>query len=145
MNIFIDADGCPVVSLSVKIAENYGIEAFIVKNYAHEIESDYATVITVDKSLDSADYYIANHIKPYDIVISQDYGLAAMVLSRGGKCITQNGLVISDANIGKLLGGRHMNRIIRKGGGRGSRFKKRSPENDRAFEASLKNLIDSNF
>jgi hypothetical protein len=142
MNIFIDADGCPVVSLSVKIAENHGIDAFIVKNYAHEIESSYATVITVDKSLDSADYYIANHIKPGDIVVTQDYGLAAMVLSRGGKCITQNGLVISDVNIGKLLDSRHMNRIIRKGGGRGSRFKKRSPENDRAFEASLKKMLD---
>ncbi|MBK5251722.1 MAG: DUF188 domain-containing protein [Peptostreptococcaceae bacterium] len=145
MSIFIDADGCPVVSLSVKMAALRGMDAFIVKNYSHEIENAYATVITVDKSLDSADYYIANHIKLGDIVVTQDYGLAAMVLSRGGKCITQNGLVISDVNIGRLLGSRHMNHIIRKGGGRGSRFKKRSPENDRAFEASLKELLDSNF
>ncbi|HKL11868.1 MAG TPA: DUF188 domain-containing protein [Clostridia bacterium] len=144
MNLFIDADGCPVVSLSVDIAARHGIGVFIVKNYAHEIESDYATVVTVDKSMDSADYYIANHISPGDIAVTQDYGLAAMVLSRGAKCITQNGLVISNANIGNLLDRRHMNRIIRKRGGRGSRFKKRNPENDRVFEENLKKLIDSN-
>ncbi len=144
MKLFIDADGCPVVSLSVDIAARHGIGVFIVKNYAHEIESDYATVVTVDKSLDSADYYIANHISPGDIAVTQDYGLAAMVLSRGAKCITQNGLVISDANIGSLLDRRHMNRIIRKRGGRGTRFKKRNPENDRVFEASLERLMDAN-
>src|SRR6056297_4047119 len=143
MNLFIDADGCPVVSLSVDIAARHGIGVLIVKNYAHEIESDYATVVTVDKSMDSADYYIANHISPGDIAVSQDYGLAAMVLARGAKCITQNGLVISDANIGKLLDRRHMNRLIRKKGGRGSRFKKRNPESDKAFEANLEKLIDS--
>ncbi len=141
MNIFIDADGCPVVSLCVDIAKRHGRGVVIVKNYAHEIENDYATIVTVDKSADSADYYIANHINPADIVVTQDYGLAAMVLSRKARCITQNGLVISSANIGKLLDSRHMNRIIRKRGGRGSRFKKRNPENDRVFEENLKKLL----
>jgi len=144
MKIFIDADGCPVVSQSVKIAARHKLSAIIVKNYAHEIESDYASVITVDKSLDSADYYIANHLEQGDIVVTQDYGLAAMVLSRGGKSISQNGLIISDANIGRLLDRRHANQVIRKKGGRGTRFKKRSPENDRAFETSLEMLINSN-
>lgn len=141
MKLFIDADGCPVVSLSVEIARAHGIKAVIVKNYAHEIESDWADVVTVDKSSDSADYYIANHLRPGDIVITQDYGLAAMVLSRGAWCLTQNGLEVTDANIGRLLDNRHLNRLIRKRGGRGTRFKKRTPEADRAFAAALEGLL----
>lgn len=141
MKLFIDADGCPVVSISVEIAKRHGIEAFIVKNYAHEIESDYASVITVDKSLDSADYFIANHLERGDVVVTQDYGLAAMVLSRSAFCITQNSLVISDENIGRLLDNRYMNRLIRKRGGRGTHFKKRSPEDNVRFQNALDKLI----
>ena len=92
MNIFVDADGCPVVDIAVKVAKEKNIYIVVVKNYAVNIDDDYAEIVTVDISRDSADYYIANRISDGDILISQDYGLAAMCLSKGAICINQNGL-----------------------------------------------------
>lgn len=142
MKVIIDADGCPVVKNAVKISKEKKIEVLIVKNYAHEIEDDYATIITVDVSNDSADYYIANHANKGDIVITQDYGLAAMAISKGSVCINQNGLVISNKNIDSLLSRRHINREARKKDRKYTKFKKRTEEDDLRFENNFNNLIE---
>ncbi len=143
MKVIIDADGSPVVKSAVEISKANDIEVLIVKNYAHEIEDDYATVVTVDVTSDSADYYIANHTSKGDIVITQDYGLAAMAISKGAICINQNGLVISGENIDGLLGRRHVNREARMKDGKFSKFKKRSKQDDLKFKESFKSLIES--
>ena len=142
MKVIIDADGSPVVKSAVEISKAHEIEVLIVKNYAHEIEDDYATVVTVDITSDSADYYIVNHASKGDIVITQDYGLAAMALSKGAICINQNGLIISNDNIDSLLARRHVNREARMRDGKFSKFKKRSKEDDLKFEESFKALIE---
>lgn len=143
MKVIIDADGCPVVKNAVRISKENEIEVLIVKNYAHKIEDDYATIVTVDISSDSADYYIANHASKGDIVITQDYGLAAMAISKGAICINQNGLVISNTNIDILLDRRHINMEARKKDRRYTKFKKRTDEDDLKFEESFKKLIKS--
>ncbi len=143
MKIIIDADGCPVVKNAVKISKTNEIEVLIVKNYAHQIEDDYATIVTVDVSSDSADYYIANHTSRGDIVITQDYGLAAMAISKGAVCINQNGLVISNRNIDSLLSRRHINREARRKDGKYTKFKKRTDEDDLKFEEGFKRLIEN--
>ncbi|MBU5310510.1 DUF188 domain-containing protein, partial [Tissierella carlieri] len=91
MKIYVDADGCPVVDIAVGVAKEYKLEIIVVKNYAHEIADLYVTVVSVDISRDSADFYIINRIEKGDIVITQDYGLAAMCLSKKAICINQNG------------------------------------------------------
>lgn len=141
MKIIIDADGCPVVKSAVAIAKENDIEVLIVKNYAHKIEDDYATIVTVDISSDSADYYIVNHTNKQDIVISQDYGLAAMAISKGAICINQNGLVISNSNIDSLLARRHINREARRKDGKYTKFKKRNDGDNIKFEESFKRLV----
>jgi len=141
MKIIIDADGCPVVNLTIKIAKEYRIEVIVVKNYAHEIYDDYATIITVDLSPDSADYYIANITKENDIVVTQDYGLAAMVLAKLGICINQNGLIISKDNIDELLRRRHLNSELRRKHKYYTKAKKRESHNDAEFEKNLRALI----
>lgn len=143
MKVIIDADGSPVVKNAVKISKQLGVEVLIVKNYAHQIEDDYATIVTVDVSSDSADYYIANHTNKDDIVITQDYGLAAMAISKGAICINQNGLVISDRNIDNLLSRRHINREARRKDGKFTKFKKRKPEDDLKFEESFRLLLEN--
>ena len=85
MRIFIDADGCPVVNETIRLAQKLNIPVTVVKNYAHELQSEYAEIVTVDISRDAADFYIANHLKHEDVLITQDYGLAALALSK--KCI----------------------------------------------------------
>ncbi len=142
MKIVVDADGCPVVKQSIELAKEFGLEALVVKNYAHVIEDDYATIVTVDISSDSADYYIVNNVSKGDIVVTQDYGLAAMALSRGVICINQNGLVISDRNIDTLLDRRHINREARRKDGKYTKFKKRKFEDDESFVKSLRKLIE---
>lgn len=141
MKIYIDADGCPVVNLTVEIAKEHGIEVVIVKNYAHDITSDYASVVTVDIAADSADYYIMNRVQKGDLVVTQDYGVAAIVIAKEAICITQNGLVISNANIDSLLNSRHINQQLRKSKKYYSKIKKRTRENDVSFEHKLRALI----
>ena len=114
MKILVDGDGCPVIDIAIKVAKAHDLEIIVVKNYSHELWDDYATIVTVDQSPDSADYYIANKAQEGDIVVTQDYGLAAMAISKGAMCINQNGLIISSKNIGTLLERRHINREIRR-------------------------------
>ena len=143
MKAIIDADGSPVVKSAVSIAKENDIEVLIVKNYAHKIEDDYARVVTVDITSDSTDYYIVNHASRGDIVITQDYGLAAMALSKGAICINQNGLVISEKNIDGLLARRHVNREARMRDGNFTKFKKRSKDDDLKFEESFRKLLEN--
>ena len=145
MKIFVDGDGCPVVHLTIEIAKSYGIDIIVVKNYCHEIYDEYATIVTVDKFADSADYYIVNHVNNGDIVVTQDYGLAAMALSKNAACINQNGLIISSENIDELLERRHFNRELRRKYKKYTKFKKRDSESDIHFEKSLKCLIQSHI
>lgn len=145
MKIYVDADGCPVVDIAIKLAKEYKLEIIVVKNYAHIINDDYATIITVDISRDSADYYIVNKVKRDDIVISQDYGFAAMAMSKEAICITQNGLIISNDNIDGMLNSRHINQKMRREKKIYSKIKKRNPLANVQFEKSLRTLIEKNL
>jgi uncharacterized protein YaiI (UPF0178 family) len=145
MKIYVDADGCPVVDIAIKLAKEYKLEIIVVKNYAHIINDDYATIITVDISRDSADYYIVNKVKRGDIVISQDYGFAAMAMSKEAICITQNGLIISNDNIDGMLNSRHINQKMRREKKIYSKIKKRNPLANVQFEKSLRTLIEKSL
>lgn len=142
MRIYIDADGCPVVDTAVSIARGKGIPVTIVKNHSHIIESDYATVITVDNSRDSADFYIANHSTKGDVVITQDNGLAAMCLAKGSLVINQNGVEITSDNIDAMLYSRHVHRELRQRGIYTSKSGKRSRDQDINFRIAFKRLLD---
>ncbi len=94
MKIIIDADACPVVDITVNVAKERGLECIIVCDNTHTIERDGATTIVVDKGADSADCRIANITEKGDVVVTQDYGLAALVIGKGGKALNQNGLYL---------------------------------------------------
>lgn len=142
MKIYVDADGCPVVNIAINLAKEFKLEIIVVKNYAHEIHDDYATIVTVDISPDSADYYIVNQVKKGDIVISQDYGFSAMAISKEAICINQNGLVISSDNIDGMLTSRHINQKLRREQKIYSKMKKRDPLANVQFEKGLRDLIE---
>ena len=76
-----------------------------------------------------------------DIVVTQDYGLAAMVLGKGAVAINQNGLVFSDENMDRLLMERHIGQRIRRGGGRTKGPAKRTKDDDARFEDALRKLL----
>ncbi|MGM0396185.1 MAG: YaiI/YqxD family protein [Bacillota bacterium] len=141
MRIFVDADGCPVVQVAVKLAKEFNIPITLVKNYAHILNDDYAEIVTVDTTADSADYYIVNHLTQGDIVVTQDNGLAAMCLSRQAIPINQNGLIIDDSNIITMLSSRHLHKELRSQGIYKSKAKKRNAGSDKEFEKSLRSLL----
>lgn len=141
MKILIDADGCPVVKQATQIAKENNIEVVIFCDTSHIINSDYAQIITVSKGADSVDFALVNEVKSGDIVVTQDYGLAAMVLSKGGKAITQNGMIISDSNLGLLLTSRYESKKARMSGAHLKGPKKRTAQNDEEFIKSFKSLL----
>jgi hypothetical protein len=142
MSLWIDADGCPVVGIAVDKALAYGVESVIVKNHAHEISHPGARVVTVDISPDGADYYIANRLQAGDLLITQDYGLAAMALAKKASVLTQDGLVIDEGNIQGLLGRRHAQAELRRKHRIYSRQKKRDKTRDEAFLKGLTDLLE---
>ena len=76
MNILIDADGCPVVDLTLQIAKRFGISVIILCDTSHQIEREGAQTLVFDKGADSVDFALVNRVKPGDVVVTQDYGLA---------------------------------------------------------------------
>ena len=141
MRIIIDADGCPVVRIAVDIANKHSVPVIIVCDCAHYFDIPGTETITVTRGADSADFRIVNMISPGDIVITQDYGLAAMALARKATPISQNGVIYSDDNIDSMLLARHTARKIRNSGGRLKGPSKRTQEQDQTFINTLTKIL----
>lgn len=141
MKILIDADGCPVVKQTVKIAKENNIEVIVFCDTSHIISIPDVKTITVSKGADSVDFALVNQVANGDIVVTQDYGLAAMALSKGGTPITQNGMIIDDNNLTLLLTTRAESKKARMAGAHLKGPKKRTKENDEAFEKALSILV----
>jgi len=141
MHILIDADGCPVVDIAVRIARQNSIECLIICDTSHVFEKEGAKTVTVSKGPDSVDFALVNMIQTGDIIITQDYGLAAMCLARRGIAVSQNGMIYDDSNIDALLYARYSAKKIRNSGGRIKGPAKRTADQDREFETVLVRLI----
>ncbi len=141
MQIFVDADACPVKEIIVRVARENHLPVTMIIDSSHELKDQYSTVITVEKGKDSVDLVLINRVKNGDIVVTQDYGLAALVLGKSAKAINQNGLVFSNENIDRLLMERHVGQKIRRGGGRTKGPGKRTREDDERFEKALRQII----
>jgi len=142
MTIFIDADGCPVVDITVRLAARAKVECVIICDTAHIYEKPGAKTITVSKGNDSVDFTLVNMITKGDIVVTQDYGLAAMCLARGAIPMNQNGMVYTDKNIDSLLMQRYTAKKIRMAGGRLKGPAKRMQAQNQAFEDKLQALLE---
>ena len=141
MKVLIDADGCPVVDIAVAEAKKRGIECLILCDTAHYFAKDGAKTITVSTGSDSADFVLVNLVKNSDIVITQDYGLAAMCLAKKAFVLNQDGMEYTSFNIDSLLQSRHMAKKIRNAGGRLKGPSKRKKEQNDSFLKSYISLI----
>ncbi|SIT75781.1 YaiI/YqxD family protein [Edaphobacillus lindanitolerans] len=141
MKILVDADGCPVVNETIRTAGRHGVPVLLLCDTAHEMFREGAETIIVSKGADSVDFSLVNRVGKGDIVVTQDYGLAAMVLAKGGRPIDQNGRLYTDDNIESLLGSRYISRKVREAGGRMKGPKKRKAEANERFERNLEALI----
>ena len=142
MELFIDADGCPVTDIAVGLAARYGVPCTLICDTAHRMERPGVRVITVSKGADSADFALVNLICPGDLVVTQDYGLAAMCLSRKAAAIHQDGMLYTEENIDSLLFFRAAAKKIRNSGGRLKGPSRRTKAQDQAFASALEALLE---
>lgn len=141
MQILVDADACPAKQIIVRLAKQQNIPIIMLIDTSHELNDGYSRVITVDKQADSVDYALMGLLTREDIVVTQDYGLAAMVLGKGAKAVNQNGLIFTNDNIDKLLMERHIGQKVRRSGGRTKGPNKRTKDDDERFEAVFERLL----
>ena len=143
MTILIDADGCPVVDLTLQIAKQFGISVIILCDTSHQIEREGAQTLVLDKGADSVDFALVNRVKPGDVVVTQDYGLASMCLAKRVRVLNQNGLEYTADNIDALMLRRYENKKLLRAGKHPKGSPKRTKEQDEAFVATLTDILAS--
>ena len=130
MTIYIDADACPVTRIAERIATN------------HLLSSDYSTVRVIGAGADAVDFALINLCRRGDIVVTQDYGVAAMALGKGARAIHQSGRWYTDENIDLLLMERHLAGKARRSGKHHLKGPaKRTAEDDQRFAESFERML----
>jgi len=142
VRVIVDADACPVKDMIVRYAKEKSITVIMVIDTSHVINDGYSEVITVDKAKDSADIKLINIAKEGDLIITQDFGVAAMAIAKKAYAINQNGMIYDKDNIDRLLFERHIGQKVRRSGGRTTGPRKRTKEDDEAFFITYKELLD---
>ena len=143
MQIFVDADACPVVDIVEKIAKEYNVPVTLLCDTNHVLSSAYSEVVIVGAGADAVDYKLISICHKGDIVVSQDYGVAAMALGKGAYAIHQSGKWYTNDNIDQMLMERHLSKKAR----RSSRKchvkgpKKRTEEDDERFAQSFEKML----
>lgn len=143
MHIFVDADACPVVGIIEKIARKYSIPVTLLCDTNHILASDYSEVKIIGAGADAVDYALIGLCHKGDVVVSQDYGVAAMALGKGAYAIHQSGKWYTNENIDQMLMERHLTKKARRASKknhlRGPR--KRNREDDERFAQSFEKMI----
>ncbi len=143
MNIYVDADACPVVSIVEEIGKKYNISVTLLCDTNHVLHSEYSEVVVVGAGADAVDYKLISLCHRGDVVVSQDYGVAAMALGKGAFAIHQSGRWYTDENIDQMLMERHLNkkarRVSHKNHMKGP--KKRTEEDDERFRQSFEKMV----
>jgi uncharacterized protein YaiI (UPF0178 family) len=132
-----------VKEIIVRLAKQRGIPVTMFCDTSHHLNDGYSKIITVDKQTDSVDFALIGLLSCEDIVVTQDYGVAAMVLGKGARAVNQNGLVYTNDNMDRLLMERHIGAKVRRSGGRTKGPPKRTKEDNEKFEAAFSKLLDS--
>lgn len=142
MTIYIDADACPVTRIAERIAQKHGIPVTLLCDTNHILTSEYSTVKTIGAGADAVDIALINLCQSGDIVITQDYGVAALALGKSARAIHQSGRWYTNDNIDGLLMERHLAKKARRSGKHHLKGpSKRTEEDDRRFAESFEQMI----
>ena len=143
MKILVDADACPVISIVEQTAKKYEIPVILLCDTNHVLQSDYSEVKVIGVGADAVDFALVGLCRKGDLVVTQDYGVAAMILGKGAYGIHQSGKWYTNENIDQMLMERHISKKARR-----SKSKyhlkgpaKRTAEDDMRFEESLERLV----
>ena len=143
MKIFVDADACPVVPIVENIAKKYNVPVTLLCDTNHILSSDYSEVVIVGAGADAVDFKLISLCRQGDIVVTQDYGVAAMALGKNAYAIHQSGKWFTDENIDQMLLERHLAKKARRGSSKNHLKgpRKRTAEDDQRFEESFEKLL----
>ena len=141
--ILVDADACPVVRLTERIAKAHGMPVTLLCDTNHVLSSDYSEIRVIGAGADAVDFALINLCRKGDVVVTQDYGVAALALGKGAYAIHQSGKLYTQDNIDQMLMERHLARKARMGKGKHhiKGPKKRTKEEDEAFETAFSQLL----
>ena len=144
IEIYVDADACPVKEEVFRVALRYGLKVYLVSNSKMRIpQHGSVETVVVPDHLDAADDWIAEHIHDNDITVSADIPLAARCLEKNARVLDPKGRIYTKESIGGALANRELLAYLREMGnmtGGPPPFKKR----DRScFLQSLDTLIQA--
>lgn len=143
MKIFVDADACPVVRETEEVAEKYSVPVVLLCDTNHILQSAYSEVKVIGAGADAVDFALVNLCKAGDLVVTQDYGVAAMALGKKAYAIHQNGWQYTNENIERLLMERHLVKKARRASGKNHLKgpRKRTTEDNCQYKAKLERLL----
>lgn len=143
IKIYVDADACPVVRIVERLAEKYNIPTTLLCDTNHVLHSDYSQIKVIGAGADAVDFALITLCHKDDVVVTQDYGVAAMALGKGAHVIHQSGKWYTNENIDQLLMERHLAKEARRKSSKSHMRgpKKRSEEDDKRFAESFKKMI----
>ncbi len=147
MKILVDADACPVVRIIENIAKKYNVSVILLCDTNHVLQSDYSEVKIIGAGADAVDFALVNVCRKGDIVVTQDYGVAAMILGKGAHGIHQSGKWYTNDNIDQMLMERHLSKKARMASKK-HHLKcpaKRTEEDDKRFAESFEKLVRKNI
>lgn len=155
--LHIDADACPVTADALAVARRVGVPVTIAGNSTQNLERHirrddprdaaearhgfWVDVLAVSVGADSADFAITERLEAGDVVVTQDIGLAAMVLGRGCAAIGVRGRVFDRATIDMELFIRHEEKKVRRAGGRTKGPAAFTGEDRKRFRRNLERLL----
>ncbi|EJP6472236.1 YaiI/YqxD family protein [Clostridium sp. FAM 1755] len=142
MRILVDADACPGRDIIEQVAKKYNLDVIMFCDINHVLNSSYSIIRYVDHGFQSVDMVLINEVKENDIIITQDFGVAAMALGKKAKAINPKGYIFSNNNIDRMLFERHISSKMRRAGIKNtSNHKKRNSEDNARLKKNLTKLI----
>jgi len=143
MKIIIDADAAPksVLKICRQAAIQFSLPVITVANFNHQVDSEHH--IVVGNAPQEVDMQIMKLTLKGDVVVTQDWGLAAMVLGKGAAALSPTGRVFNPATIDFLLEERELKAKYRRRGGRTRGPAKRTSKDDKKFMKNLYMLLNN--
>lgn len=142
MKLWIDGDACPVVDAIVRAGKTRHLHIILVKNIHHHYDRSDLEIQTVSGGPDSVDFHIINQLQPGDVVITQDTGLAALVMARKAYAIHPMGREFTEDNIDLLMDRRFTGQLLRRKHGIYPKGHKARKAPDTVFETAFEEMLD---
>ncbi|WP_026835198.1 YaiI/YqxD family protein [Eubacterium xylanophilum] len=145
MTIYVDADACPVTKIVEQVAKQYNIPVTLLCDTNHVLSSDYSEVKVIGAGADAVDFALISMLEKdaNDIVVTQDYGVAAMALGKNAFAIHQSGKWYTNDNIDMMLMERHLSKKARRSNSKNHLKgpKRRTEVDDMRFKDGFEKLV----